>query len=166
MSRFSFWVRFGSCSHKVTKSVPRGQTMMDETGIDEDTERFILPPQDPSSSEEEEDEEEELEIPPMMQNTESAVHSLLGLSSHATADVVEEPVPAIDPSIHLAQRIYSFIKTKASMKNTTVYFLYVCNKTATSSRISPCLYLMLERGLPQSRTNIDLVTDTSHSVAC
>jgi hypothetical protein len=55
--------------------------MMDETGVDKDMERFILPLQDPSSSEEEEDEEEELEMPPMMQNTESAVHSLLGLLS-------------------------------------------------------------------------------------
>jgi hypothetical protein len=59
--------------------------MMDETGVDEDMERFILPLQDPSSSEEEEDEEEELEMPPMTQNTESAIHSLLG--QHTTVFV-------------------------------------------------------------------------------
>jgi hypothetical protein len=47
--------------------------MMDEMGVDEGMEWFILPPQDPSSSEEEEDEEEELEMPPMTQNTESAI---------------------------------------------------------------------------------------------
>ena len=91
--------------------------MMDETGVDGDMEQFILPLQDPSSSEEEEDEEEELEMPPMTQNTESAIHSLLGLSSRATADVVEEPVPVIDPSIHLAQRIKDGSYNESSQSN-------------------------------------------------